>query len=151
MKTTIILIVLFFSLCLFAQDKIYTKGLPNGYAWTAPLSPSTPTFAREESLLASVQERLYTEKNDPLRNKQRFPLGCESFIDSLLDIGYSDSLAINEITLEIDKFYKNEENLIIPVLGAYCYSVKKLVGVSADELEEYRQELLKFSEKQSKQ
>jgi hypothetical protein len=90
MKTTIILIVLFFSLCLFAQDKIYTKGLPNGYAWTAPLSPSTPTFAREESLLASVQERLHTEKNDPLRNKQRFPLGCESFIDSLLDIGYSD-------------------------------------------------------------
>jgi hypothetical protein len=45
----------------------------------------------------------------------------------------------------VDDFYTIKENLIIPVLGAYCFSVKKLVSVSSEELEKYRQKLLKYS------
>jgi hypothetical protein len=149
MKTTIILIVLFFSISLFAQDKISTKGLPNGYAWLLPPSLHPPIYDKEASLLASLQQRNVLSEIDSSINNRSFPLGCDGDIDKLLH--KNTSIEIKDIVKRIDKFYKNEENLIIPVLGAYCYSVKKLVGVSADELEEYRQELLKFSEKQSKQ
>lgn len=148
MKTSIILVVLFFSISLFAQDKIYTKGLPNGYAWTAPALNTTPIYAKEESLLASLEQRNVLSKIDSSINKRSFPLGCDSDIDKLLH--KNTSVEIEDVVKKIDEFYDNKENLIIPILGAYCYNIKKLAGYDEGKLESYRQELLIFSDEKSK-
>lgn len=142
-----ILILISINSYLSAQDKIYTKGLPNGFAWTSPLSPNTPVYAKEESLLASLQQRKYLANIDSSINKRSFPLECDEYINKLKN----ENVAIDfeDITKQIDVFYTVEENLIIPVLGAYCYSVKKLTGVDAGELEDYRQELLQYSKDKS--
>lgn len=142
-----IFIFIVINIYLSAQDKIYTKGLPNGFAWTAPLSPSTPVYAKEESLLASLQQRNYWTNIDSSINKRSFPLDCDEYINKLK----SNNIAVDfeEITKLIDVFYTTEENLIIPVLGAYYYGVKELNGMDAEELENYRQELLQYSKDNS--
>lgn len=142
-----ILILISINSYLSAQNKIYTKGLPNGFAWTAPLSPSSPVYAKEESLLASLQKRNYLASVDSSINKRSFPLDCDEYINKLK----SNNTAVDfeEITKLIDVFYKVKENLIIPVLGAYCYGVKKITGIGAEELENYRQELLQYSDDNS--
>jgi len=146
MKNHLFLLLLIVSTAGFSQEK-YTKGLPNGYAWIAPLSAGTPVFAKEESLLACLQERKYTELADPQKNKERFALSCDDYIDNLLNKGYTDSLKIDEISKEIDNFYENKENLIIPVLGAYCYCLQKITGVQYAYTEDYRKQLLEYSTK----
>ena len=146
---TFLIIILFFhsAINLLAQEEIYTQGLPNGFAWTAPLSTSTPVYAKEESLLASLQQRNYLANIDSSINKRSFPLDCDEYINKLK----SENRAIDfeDITKLINVFYAVEENLIIPVLGAYCYGVKELTGVDAEELEDYRQELLLYSKDKS--
>jgi hypothetical protein len=52
---------------------------------------------------------------------------------------------MDEIVDAINRFYRNEENLVIPILLAYCYSIKSFSGMDEGGLETYRQELLKFS------
>ena len=145
MKWTLTLAISLFSLTILAQDTLYTKGLPNGYAWIAPLSISHPVYGKEESILASIQDRLYTEKFNSSKNKQRFPLGCESYIDTLLVMGKSSTINIKDVVKEIDYFYSFKENLIIPVLGAYCISIQKITGISVEEIEMYKRELLEYS------
>ena len=142
-----ILILISINSYLSAQDKIYTKGLPNGFAWTVPLSPSTPVYAKEESLLASLQQRKYLANIDSSINKRSFPLECDEYINKLKN--ENAAIDFEDITKQIDVFYTVEENLIFPVLGAYCYSVKKLTGVDTENLENYRQELLQFSNDKS--
>jgi len=132
---------------LLAQDKIYTKGLPNGFAWTAPLSNTKQVYAKEESLLASLQLRNHLSKIDSSINTKSFPLDCDEYINKLKS--ENTTIEFKDITKLIDSFYTVKENLIIPVLGAYCYSVKKFVGVDPEELEDYRQELLLYSEDKS--
>jgi hypothetical protein len=46
----------------------------------------------------------------------------------------------------IDKFYSNRNNLVIPIVFAYCYSIKNFAGVSTEELNSYRENLLVFSQ-----
>lgn len=143
MKTIIFLIVILHSFNLSAQDKNVTKGLPNGYAWISPLSVHPPVYAKEESLLACLQQRNVLSEIDSSINKRSFPLGCDNDINELLH--KNASIEIKDIVKMIDNFYSIRENLVIPVLGAYCYSVKELAGVDIKELENYRQDLLKYS------
>jgi hypothetical protein len=142
---SLVSILIFISLnsYLSAQDKIYTKGLPNGFAWTAPFLSNKPVYAKEESLLANLQQRNRLADIDSSINKRSFPLDCDDYINKLQNENIT--IEFEKITKSIDDFYKVEENLIIPVLGAYCYSVKELTGVHREELENYRQELLKYS------
>ncbi len=132
---------------LSAQDKIYTKGLPNGFAWTAPFLSNKPIYAKEESLLASLQRRNRLADIDSSINKRSFSLDCDEYINKLKN--ENTTIEFEKITKSIDVFYTIEENLIIPVLGAYCYSVKELTGVDREELENYRQELLQYSKDRS--
>ena len=148
MKHTIQIIIAIILCCysainLSAQDKIYTKGLPNGFAWTAPLSTSRPIYTKEESLLASLEQRNYLSKIDSSINKKSFPLDCDEYINKLKR--ENTVIEFKDITNLIDSFYTVKENLIIPVLGAYCYSVEKFVGVDAEKLKNYRQQLLQYS------
>ena len=84
-------------------------------------------------------------------NKKTFPFDCEGYIDTLLSQGKSSSIDFKEVIQLIDNFYSVNENLVIPVLGAYCYSIKKITGTSVEKLEEYRNELLTFSLKKSEE
>jgi hypothetical protein len=142
-----ILIIISINSYLSAQDEIYTKGLPNGFAWTAPFLSNKPIYAKEESLLASLQQRNRLADIDSSINKRSFPLDCDEYINKLKN--ENAAVEFEDITNLIDVFYTVEENLIIPVLGAYCYSVKKITGGGAEELENYRQELLLFSKDKS--
>ncbi len=126
-----------------AQDTLYTKGLPNGFAWIAPLTLSKNVYGKEESLLESLRQRNYMSKIDSSKNDRTFPLNCDEYINKLSS--QSTAIDFKDITKQIDVFYTDNENLIIPVLGAYCYCVKKLVGADAEELENYRQKLLQYS------
>ena len=143
MKIILTIALSFFALTILAQDRIYTKGLANGYAWTAQPSVSSPVYAKEESLLASLQQRNILSEIDSSINKRSFPLDCDSDINKLREENISTD--IKNIVIQIDNFYTVKENLIVPVLGAYCYSVKKLAGVSSEGLEICRQKLLEYS------
>lgn len=125
MKRTLTIALSFFALTILAQDKFYTKGLANGYAWTAPLSVSPPVYAKDESLLASLIQRRYLSNIDSSLNNKSFPLDCDTDIKKLLK--ENNSIDFKNIVILIDEFYTIKERLIIPVLGAYCYSIKKLV------------------------
>ena len=129
MKHTIKIIlfnILFFSfaISLLAQDKLYTKGLPNGFAWTAPLTLSKNVYGKEESLLSSLQQRSYLSEVDTSKSNRTFPLNCDELINKLS--GDNAEIDFKDIAKQIDIFYTNKENLTIPVLGAYCYCVKQL-------------------------
>jgi hypothetical protein len=143
MKNILTIALLLFAFTILAQDKIYTKGLPNGYAWTAPISPRPPVYAKDESLMASLIQRKQFSNIDSSLNHQSFPLDCDSDVHKLLKD--NNSIDYKDIVKLIDEFYLKKENLIIPVLGAYCYSIKKLNGTNSEELEVYLDELLKYS------
>lgn len=149
MKTILNITLSLFALTIFAQDKIYTKGLPNGYAWTAPSLVSSPIYAKDESLLASLAQRNYLSNIDSSINKNSFPLDCDPDINKLLK--ENKSIDFKEIVKLIDKFYTIKENLIIPVLGAYCYCIKELAGYKEVDLISYRKKLIEFSNSDLKQ
>ena len=77
--------------------------------------------------------------------KPRVPMDCFDEIFKLSDTGKGEELDLHAMVHLVDKFYSSEENLIIPILGAYCYSIKSLTGINVEKLEEYRNELLTFS------
>jgi hypothetical protein len=135
--------VAFISSFVFSQDKRYTKGAENGYVWiTLNQSYNSLTDYKFEYLASMLENQRYMIKYD---NKPKMPIGCR---DDIAKLGASDNveeLDLNLIVEMIDEFYTRKENLIIPVIGAYCYSIKNLAGLSLKNLESYRQELLAFS------
>jgi len=139
----IIYLVAFISSFVFSQDKRYTKGAENGYVWlTLDQSYNSLTDYKFEYLASMLENQRYMIKYD---NKPKMPIGCR---DDIAKLGASDNveeLDLNLIVEMIDEFYTRKENLIIPVIGAYCYSIKNLAGLSLKNLESYRQELLAFS------
>jgi hypothetical protein len=65
-------------------------------------------------------------------------------VDKLLESTPSSTIELETIEKMIDEFYESEENLKIPVLGVYCYSIKKLAGYKPDELKSYKDKLINF-------
>lgn len=110
---------------------------------------SPPIYAKEESLLASLVQRNILSNIDSSINKKSFPLDCDPDIKKLLK--ENKSIDFKDIVERIDKFYKLKENLIIPVLGAYCCCIKELSGASTEDIEKYRRELLTYSLEKSEQ
>lgn len=149
MKWTVTIALSLFALTILAQDKFYTKGLANGYAWTAALSVRPPVYAKEESLLASLQQRNILSNIDSSINKRSFPLDCDDDINKLRK--ENNLIDFKDVVKRIDMFYTIKENLIIPVLGAYCCCIKELIGISNEDIEKYRKELITFSRSKSEQ
>ncbi len=116
--------------------------MANGYAWTAPPSASKVAYAKGESLSAML---FYKKFETDVQRKISFPLDCKDDVDKLIQSSYSATIEIETIEKMIDEFYAKKENLIIPVLGAYCCSVKKLSGVSPEEIEKYSSKLFEYS------
>ncbi len=127
----------------FAQDKRYTKGAENGYVWiTLNQSYNTLTDYKFEYLASMLENQRYMIKYE---NKPKLPIGCRDDIAKVGESENAEELDLNFMVELIDEFYTRKENLIIPVIGAYCYCVKNLAGLNLKELENYRQELLAFS------
>ncbi|MCH7770699.1 MAG: hypothetical protein IIA49_06740 [Bacteroidetes bacterium] len=80
---------------------------------------------------------------------EKFPeakhLECRMDVNKLLEDGKTDELSLDDIVDAIDKFYSDRKNLVIPIVYAYCYSIKSFAGVSKEELKSYQEKLLAFS------
>ena len=72
--------------------------------------------------------------------------GYSMDISKLLEDGKSDELSLDDMVDAIDEFYSDRNNLVIPIVYAYCYSIKNFAGVSKEELNSYQEKLLAFSE-----
>lgn len=141
----IFLFVLFISVQLFSQtqDERYTKGAENGYVWLSlNQSNNTLTDYKFEYLASMLDNQRYMILYE---KKPKMPIGCRDDIVKLGESKNSEELDLNFMVKMIDDFYSRKENLVIPVIGAYCYCVKDLAGLSLKDLESYRQELLDFS------
>jgi len=86
----------------------------------------------------------YKKYKTSLQKELSFPLDCEADVEELYKTNDSSTIELEIIVKMIDEFYVAQENLIIPVLGAYCYNIKKLAGYNSDELKSYKEKLLNF-------
>jgi hypothetical protein len=130
-----------------AQDKRYTKGAENGYTWQEMEKPVLMYSTSKETYLASILERFkLTEETYP----EISSLSCREDIEKMFNEGKSDEISLEDVVDEIDKFYTKAENLVIPIVFAYCYTIKKFAGTSKKELNDYRDRVLKFCESESK-
>ena len=146
MKWILTIALSFFTLTILAQEKFYTKGLANGFAWTAPPSASMLAYSKGESLSGMLNRRKYQTQ---IQRDVSFPFGCDAEVEGLLKSNSSPIIDLQTIEKMIDEFYDNKENLVIPILGAYCCCIKKLSGESFEDIEKYRQKLLEFSYEKS--
>ncbi|MBE0570661.1 MAG: hypothetical protein IH618_03880 [Ignavibacteriaceae bacterium] len=140
MKLFLSLIILI-SINLFPQSERYTKGAENGYAWISMEDPVQFYSSSKENYLSSILDRYrLTEEKHP----EIALLSCRDDMNKLLEEGKSEEISLEDIVNEINIFYSGSENMIIPIIFAYCYSIKKLAGVNAKELNTYKKEALKF-------
>jgi len=103
--------------------------------------PIQPYNTSKENYLGSILERyrLTQEKYPEIAS-----LSCREDMNKLLDEGKSDEISLDDIVKEIDGFYSNSDNMIVPIIFAYCYTIKKLAGTGIEELNVYKEEVLKF-------
>jgi hypothetical protein len=136
-----LLIFLICSINLFPQSERQTKGSDNGYAWLAMDDPALMYSTSKENYLSSILDRLKitNEKYPEIES-----LGCREDINKPSKDGKSNEISISDVVVEIDKFYSVEENLVIPIVFAYCYTIKKFAGASTEELLIYKDEVLLF-------
>ncbi|MGB5288836.1 MAG: hypothetical protein WBQ32_14330 [Ignavibacteriaceae bacterium] len=134
-------VILFFTITSFAQSERYTKDAENGYMWLAMDDPNLMYNSSKENYLSSILERLRItgEKNPEISS-----LSCREDIDKLFSEGKSDEFSLEDVVKTIDKFYSTKDNLVIPIIFAYCYTIKKFAGASTKELNEYKEGVLKF-------
>lgn len=143
MTNYIKLIVIVFIIPVCAQPERYTKGAENGYDWDAMGNPLLASDNSKENFLSGILQRYrLLKENYPEIEK----LNCNSEVESMLKEGKSDEVSLNEMIIAIDDFYMIPENKFIPIILAYCYCIKEKSNMNQIELEQYRQELIKFSE-----
>ena len=138
----IIIITLSFANNFFAQDKRLTKGAENGYAWNTMGNPLLLQDNSKDVYLSGILERLRLLKLEkPLIDS----LSCREEYFYLLEEGKPGDITMADMITSIDWFYADSNNLVIPIVFAYCYNIKKFAGVSKEELISYKEKLLAFS------
>jgi len=142
MTKLIIYIFLFLGTQLIAQENRYTKGTENGYTWIE-IGESNLLFDDSKSnYLSGMLERMRLE-NQQIPELEN--LICRKEFYLLLIDKKSDVISMDDMVDAINQFYGNNENLMIPILLAYCYCIKFFSGVDDEQLEMYRWQLLEFS------
>ena len=137
----IIIITMSFTVCFLAQDKRLTKGAENGYTWITMGNPHALHDESKDVYLSGILERLRLLKLEkPLIDS----LSCREEYFYLLEEGKSDDITMTDMITSIDWFYTDSNNLVIPIIFAYCYNIKNFAGVSKEELISYREKLLAF-------
>ena len=139
--TSLLLIILILTTTSFTQSDRYTKGAENGNMWLAMDDPALPYNVSKENYLSSILERIRVtgEKHPEIAS-----LTCRDDINKLYNEGESDNISLEDVVKEIDQFYSRSDNLVIPIIFAYCYTIKKFAGVSNKGLRKYREDVLKF-------
>jgi len=136
-----LLILILFGCNAFAQSERYTRDLENGYVWLAMDDPALMYSTSKQNYLSSILDRIKV-------TNQKYPelssLGCREEITLLSKQGKSDEISLNDVVNKIDEFYSQKDNLIIPIIFAYCYTIKKFAGASPEDLDIYRSEVLLF-------
>jgi hypothetical protein len=134
-------LLLIFATNTFPQSERFTKGAENGYAWIRMEDASQPYNTSKENYLASILDRFRL-------TGERYPeiesLSCREDIEKLHRKGKSDEISLEDIVKEIDTFYSRSDNMIIPIIFAYCYSIKKFAGESTKELNAYKEKVILF-------
>jgi hypothetical protein len=132
---------LFFAVNTFPQSERYTKDAENGYAWISMEDPVQIYSTSKENYLGSIldRHRLTEEKHPEIAS-----LSCRNDMNKLLEKGKSEEISLEDIVKDINIFYSSSENMNIPIIFAYCYSIKKFAGASAKELNVYKKEVRKF-------
>jgi hypothetical protein len=143
MSNYLISLTLLITFTLFAQPERYTKGAENGYAWIAMENPAVVYSDVKYKYLSGKLERNRTviESFPEVEN-----LGCSKDVNKLLEDGMSEELSLDDMVDAIDEFYSKNENLVIPIVFAYCYCIKEIAGASMDKLVEYKYKVLEFCE-----
>jgi hypothetical protein len=142
MSKLILYLILLLSTQLIAQENRYTKGAENGYTWISMEEPNLLVDESKSNYLSGMLERMRLEKQQIPELEE---LICKKELYSLLIDGKSEEISMDDMVNAINNFYRNEENLVIPILLAYCYCIKSFFGVDEKGLEMYREELLEFS------
>ncbi|MDY0082795.1 MAG: hypothetical protein RBR74_06410 [Ignavibacteriaceae bacterium] len=137
------IVLLFLNSKFSAQINPLTNSADNGYAWISLSQPVNKLKDYKQNYLISILDNQKLKKLSG--QKISYLFNCDKEITELSQSSVSSQTDLDVIIRMLDVFYSTEENLIIPVLGAYCYCIKNLSGLSKEELENYRQELLKFS------
>lgn len=140
--TYTIFIILLIQIHLLAQDKRFTHGAENGYMWIDFEKYSIMRDMKYD-YLSSMLERQRIINIFQLQNDS---LGCKEEIKTLSKANEQNQIDLSVMVKQIDKFYREEKLRIIPIVFAYCYSVKEMAGKSENELKEYLISILKFSE-----
>ncbi len=138
----IIIITMSFTVCSLAQDKRLTKGAENGYAWNTMGNPLLLQDNSKDIYLSGILERLRLLK---LKKPLIDSLSCREEYFYLLEEGKPGDITMADMITSIDRFYSDSKNLVIPIVFAYCYSIKQFAGVSKEDLNSYREKLLAFS------
>jgi hypothetical protein len=136
--------VLIFTTISFPQSERYTKGAENGYTWLAMDDPSLMYNTSKENYLSSILDRIRVTGE---KHPEIVSLTCREDINKLFNEGKSDKISLEDVVKEIDSFYSQKGNMAIPIIFAYCYTIKKFAGASSKELNVYREEVLKFCNK----
>jgi hypothetical protein len=137
----IIILIFFTAITIYSQQERFTNDLENGYAWIRMEDPAQHFGTSKETYLSSILERyrLTGYKNPGITS-----LGCKEEIEKLYKDGKSDKISMSDIVREIDEYYSEKENIIIPIIFAYCYTIKKLSGLSRADLVDYEKQVIEF-------
>lgn len=128
----------------FPQSERYTKGAENGYTWLAMDDPNLMYNTSKENYLGSILDRIRVTGE---KHPEIVSLTCRKDINKLFNEGKSDKISLEDVVKEIDSFYSQEGDLVIPIIFAYCYTIKKFAGASSKELNGYKEEVLEFCNK----
>ncbi len=141
MNNYFIILIALLPITIFTQSERYTKGAENGYTWIRMEDPAQHYSTSKETYLSSILDRyrLTQEKHPEIAS-----FSCKEDMEKLSGEGKSDKISLEDVVEEIDKFYSRDDNMIIPIIFAYCYTIKKFAGVSQDELNNYRKQIFLF-------
>jgi hypothetical protein len=142
MSKLVIFIFLFLIAQLIAQERRYTKGIENGYTWISIGERNLLIDDSKSNYLSGILERMRLEKKQIPALED---LICREEFYTLMIDGKSEEISMDDMVDAIDYFYSNEENLVIPILLAYCYCIKFFSDMDEEKLIMFREELLKFS------
>ena len=135
-------IILLITNTVYSQVERNTRGAENGYTWITMGNPNLFFDDSKSNYLSGILERMRLEH-------QQIPeledLICKEEFHSLLEEGKSDEISMDDMVDAINQFYRQDENLVIPIMLAYCYCIKFFSGMNEEPLESYHEKLMEFS------
>jgi hypothetical protein len=132
--------MVFFNLignCLLSQtnDELETQGWSNGKAWELLDTQSKITY------LVGIENglSLYSEEITSLMKLSDNPQ--IDLVQKLDRKFFVTGFRFTDLVQQVNRFYDDRSNIRIPIAFAYYYVIKKMLGSTQDELNNYASEL----------